>query len=306
MSCEAPTEGGEDSQDALKAFSLGLLSGADQEGMQLDELLQQFSGILHRADLRRVELYDTTRSITGDEGITPNANDTQERLLERYLPDGGASSRDDHTQDTRGSLTESTAQLLCDIQLSAPTFSWNNLQETVEDENDDQIAENLSKLSVSSKATRHLPTEYLKPICRKELGEQASSTIKSLRGQWATGSDLSSYTWPGLSNYRDASPDPVGMTASAAMPRSQPAPGTMSSLSMPGILAPSTQMPFRPPNSAGASLPTLKHQSQVHFEVETQSQTQDFASTQLVQGPFGNRNPLSFRRSLGKKRTIGF
>lgn len=262
--------------------------------------------MLQRADLRKAELREAIHSLDGDDGLAREAKDTQERLLERYSPTSAAYSRTDYTQDVEAALARSSVQLLCDMHLSATT-AWHNPERTDGAAENDQISENLSKLSVSSKPASLHPTAYLKPICKKELDELGPSTIKSLLGQWQTGSDLSSYTWPGLSNHRDSSPDTIEVTNSAAgVPRPRSSAAKQHSLSMPAMIASSMQTSFVPPNSAGASLPTLNHQSQVHFEADTQSQTQDFASTQLVQGPFGNRNPLSFRRSLGKKRTIGF
>lgn len=305
ISCEGLPEDGEEKPDALKAYSLNLLKGADPEGKQLDDFLQQSSSMLQRADLRKADLREAIHSLDGDDGLSLEAKDTQEQLLERYSPISTACTRTDYTQDVESALARSSVQLLCDMHLSATT-AWHSLGRTVSAAEKDPISEDLSKLSVSSKPASLYPTEYLKPICKKELDELGSSTIKSLLEQWQTGSDLSSYTWPGLSNYRDPSPDTIEMTNSAGVPRPRSSAAKQHSLSMPAMIASSMQTPFVPPNSAGASLPTLKHQSQVHFKTDTQSQTQDFASTQLVQGPFGNRNPLSFRRSLGKKRTIGF
>ncbi|GHJ88229.1 hypothetical protein NliqN6_4631 [Naganishia liquefaciens] len=305
ISCEVSTEG-QETPDALKAYSLGLLSGTEAEGMQLDDLMHQSTSLLHRANLQKVELNEAVRSVDGDEELAPNANDTQERLLERYLPASAAYGRCDHTQDVEAALAMSSVQLLCDLHLSATT-AWYNRKSTRGDGENDQISENLSKLSVSSKSASLHPTEYLEPICRKELFAPGTSTIKSLLGQWQFGSDPSTYAWPGLSNYRDFSPESTQETSfnpDVTRPRFYAA--KQHSLTMPATIASSLQNPYVPSNSAGASLPPLKHQSQVHFETETESQTQDFASTQLVQGPFGNRNPLSFRRSLGKKRTIGF
>jgi hypothetical protein len=297
ISCEVPEEGVEQREEELKGFSLELLQKPDPDGAQVDDLVQQFSSILNRADLCKVDVLDAARSIQGDQTLASNTLDAQKRLLERYIP-----VNDANAPDVTASLKLATAELLCDIKLSAPAFVYRNSEEMDQGE-DDQMGE-----SVDSKITQRLPTQYLKPEFKKKtLNDPGLSTIKSLVGQWKVGTDVSDYKWPGLSNWREPSPDlDADKPSLASIPRSQPASARTRASSLRPITPPPIQSPSRPQDSAGPSRPRRKHQSQVHFAEDTQSQTQDFASTQLVPGPHGNRKPVSFRRPLAKKRRTGF
>lgn len=304
MSCEVPEEGVEQREEELKGFSLELLEDSDPDGAQVDALVQQFSSMLNRADVHRVDVLDAARSIQGDQTLASNTLDAQKRLLERYVPSSAATGHDKIPENVTDSLKLATAELLCDIKLSAPTFVYRNSEGMGHGEEDDHMGEN-----VDWESARHLPTEYLKPTLSKKntLDAPGLSTIKSLVGQWKVGTNVSDYKWPGRSNWREPSPNLDGPKLSAAgMSRSQPAPSRTRASSLRPITPPPIQSPSRPPDSAGPSKPRRKHQSQVHFAEDTQSQTQDFAATQLVPGPHGNRKPVSFRRPLAKKRRTGF
>lgn len=303
ISAETTQDDRQERPDSLKEYDLGLLPGNRQEQQQLGDLLEQSASALNRLNARKVDLAGTTRRIGGDETTTLSLGDSYDRLVDSYLFSGNFALQDESARRLRLMQDQSIAQLLRDIHLSAPTFALDRMQDSRPD-NDDQITETLSRLSFGVGSGKHLPTRQ-----KSSSGpaNPVSAAVRTALSHWELGSDPSTYVPPALPEADDMALDDDATRppiASAVDPstRAVKLPRVSSTYNS----APPVRMDAPPSPSAGASLPTFKIQSQVHFEAETQSQSQDFASTQIVPGPFGSRTALSFRRSLGKKRTIGF
>ena len=112
------------------------------------------------------------------------------------------------------------------------------------------------------------------------------ATVRALLLQWTIGNDPSGYAWPGITSHVNGTRNLIGLKEALPAPeRVQPM--------RPLLFETSTQPHF---NSEQRE-PLMSSQSQPVNEI---------ASTQMLPGPFANRNPISFRRGGAKKRTIGF
>lgn len=305
VSAETAQEELEERPDSLKGYDLGLLPGNKEEQQQLSDLLEHSASALNRLMFRKIDLGDTSRRISGDVTTASDVGDSYDRLGESYLFTRNTDLPRESEGRLRSMQDQSIAQLLRDLHLSVPIFVFDRMQDSRQGGNDDQISETLSRLSFGAGVGERASGQY--PSA--ENGRGTSSAVRTVLSHWELGSDPSTYVPPAMFDTHDLSLDkastqlPIAATADTP-PRTVKLPRFNSTLTS----APPIRMDAAPPSpSAGASLPTYKNQSQVQFEPETQSQSQEFASTQIEPGPFGNRTALSFRRSLGgKKRTIGF
>lgn len=304
ISAETAPEDRQERPDSLKPYSLGLLPGNKQEQQQLEDLLEQSESVLNRLKSRKADLGNTMRKISGDKTIASSVGDNYDRFAESYLPIRSAAPYNGFDGKLRSMQDQSIAQLLGDLHLSIPTFALARTQETHQSGNEDQISETLSRLSFDAGTRKRLTAKQ----DSHTLAETSLSTVWNVLSQWELGTDPSTYIPPTLPETLDLSLDDgsTQLAATAATDYTTRAAVKLPRASLPSNSGPPFSMEAPPSPSAGASLPTFKNQSQVHFETDTQSQSQDFASTQIVPGPFGSRNAPSFRRSLGKKRTIGF
>lgn len=303
MSCETASEERQERSDSLKGYSLGLLPGDNQEQQQLNNLIDEFASALNRLDLQKADLGNTTRRISGDGIVAVSVDESWDRLLEWYLPGKKTSPCDQSDETLRSVQNQSIMQLLCDVHLSVPTFALTQSPDMRNSGHDDQISETLARLSFGPRFGN--PLSSGKNL--QTTGELSPSPIRSVLSQWELGSDPTTYVSPGLPEPHASSLGESGME----LPSTIAPDSSTRTVRSPRQSGPSTsRQPIHtalpPTPSGGASLPTTKNQSQVHFAIETQDQSQDYASTQIVPGPFGSRNAPSFRRSLGKKRTIGF
>lgn len=243
------------------------------------------------------------RKISGDETITSSVGDSYDRLTESYLPTRSTALYNEFDRRLRSMQDQSIAQLLSDLHLSIPTFALARTPDTHHSGNEDQISETLSRLSFDAGTRKRLSAQQNSHT----PAEKNLSNIRNVLSQWELGTDPATYIPPAALEPNDLSLDEGTTQLPQAAATDDPRRAVkLPRSSLPSNTGPPFQMEAPPSPSAGASLPTYKNQSQVHFETDTQSRSQDFASTQIVPGPFGSRNAPSFRRSLGKKRTIGF
>jgi hypothetical protein len=127
------------------------------------------------------------------------------------------------------------------------------------------------------------------PEKREKSGEtqDKAATMTSLLDQWQPGIDPSTYSWPGLTSHS------TGTRIQREAEEATPTPRNLAERAP--ALEPSTQ-----PQS-------LAQRRQLVAPASSQSQgIEELASTQILPGPFANRQPLSFRRGPNKIRTVGF
>jgi len=118
--------------------------------------------------------------------------------------------------------------------------------------------------------------------------QDETAAMRSLLAQWQPGIDPSTYAWPGLTSHSTGTRIQLEEEEEALpTPRNPP--------ERPPALEPRTQ-----PQS-------LSQRRQLVAYGTGQSQgMEELASTQILPGPFANRQPISFRKAPNKSRTIGF
>lgn len=313
MSCENSM--GEErfaQSDSVKSYTLLLSHDRVEKQVQLQDLLERLNMVLDRSELRISQLRDTIFRITGEISLASESSTGLEALEEGYLGGIDVYSPDEPLGKVHQRQQDAAFRLLCDLHLSATTLAPAAKDSGQQADRDTNISETLSRLSFSPPSKTTVPrTAFLKPSSSAECSEITAATIQALSSQWEIGSDPIDYVWPGKSNHR-------ALDAEEDLPETFPQrpvrnpPSNVPAFRLPRQSAlfnssPALNPPFAPNFGTGESLPMLGTPSQVHFEGDSQRQPQDFASSQVMQGPFGGRNGASFRRSLGgKKRTIGF
>lgn len=124
---------------------------------------------------------------------------------------------------------------------------------------------------------------------RKEdtrMKENKAATMTALLAQWGIGTDPTGYAWPGITSHITGTRVVVEPKVAAPPPeRLQP------------VRPFAPEMQTQPIFESRRRDPLMSSQSQGVDEM---------ASTQMLPGPFANRNTVSFRRGGAKKRTIGF
>lgn len=312
MSCEAVDVDDRGTQsDSLKSYNLLLSQDRVEKQVQFQDLLERLNVLLDRSELRITQLRDAITQITGDTSLINVRTEGLEALEEGYLGGVDVYSPKEPLGKVHQRQQDAAFRLLCDLQLSATSVT-SPTNDSEQRRNKDNITETLSRLSFSPSAKNNVPaTRLLRPRTLSKCSDTTSATIQTLSSQWDIGVDPLQYVWPGKSNHR--TPDVEGDP-----PASLPQPPVRNATSnAPGWRLPRQSMLFNsspaphplftPTFGTGESLPLPSTPSQVHFDGDSQRQTQDFASSQVMQGPFGGRNGASIRRSFGgKKRTIGF
>jgi hypothetical protein len=119
-----------------------------------------------------------------------------------------------------------------------------------------------------------------------QMTENKAATMTALLAQWGIGTDPTGYAWPGITSHRTGTKVVVEPKVAAPPPeRLQP------------VRPFAPEMQTQPIFESRRQDPLMSSQSQGVDEM---------ASTQMLPGPFANRNTVSFRRGGAKKRTIGF
>ncbi|KAJ9097745.1 hypothetical protein QFC21_004783 [Naganishia friedmannii] len=298
--------------DPFKSYTLRLSRDRAEKQVELQDLLEKLHGVLDRSDLRISQCQDSIHKITGEISLASSPNTGLEALEQGYLGGIDVYSPDEPLGRVHQRQQDATFRLLCDLQLSATTLTSSTNDNEQQADKAINISETLSRLSFSPPSKSTVPrTTLLKPISTTECLDTNSASIQALSSQWEIGSDPIHYVWPGKSNHR-------ALHAEEDLPASLPQPPVRK----PSSIVPAFKLPrqsalitsspalhplFTPNSGSGESWPMPSTPSQVQFEGDSQRHSKDFASSQVMQGPFGGRNGASFRRSLGgKKRTIGF
>lgn len=179
---------------------------------------------------------------------------------------------------------------LCLAGIGPETEEWHDPQSSqltqhgpsVEAEHADNVSPSYSLLRLRRIVPNHEKREGLAQT------PDSTATMSFLLAQWQPGDDPSTYSWPGLTSHSTGTRIPLEEEAAAvstqrSLPETAPAVG------------PSTQ-------------PQPLSQRRQHVApISSHSQgIGEFASTQILPGPFANRQPSSFRRGPNNSRTIGF
>ncbi|KAJ9124045.1 hypothetical protein QFC22_000838 [Naganishia vaughanmartiniae] len=297
--------------DSLKSYALGLSHDRVEKLQQFQDLLERLNAVLNRSDFGISQLRDTIFRITGEISLASAPSTALESLEEGYLGGIEVYSPDEPLAEVHQRQQDATFRLLCDLHISATTLVSPTDDSAQHNYKDINISETLSRLSFSRPSKGTAPrTAFLKAMASAECSETTSITLQTLSSQWEIGSDPGQYAWPGKSNHRALDPG-EDLPASLPPPPVRNPTSDVRTFRLPRQSALFNSSPALHPLSTpnfgtGESLPISNTPSQVHFEGDSQRQSQDFASSQVLQGPFGGRNGTSFRKSLGKKRTIGF
>lgn len=179
-------------------------------------------------------------------------------------------------------------RLAIDLQLSEVSISTDDRLSAQVSTNgalyDPSYPEDLNETRPALAYLRRRPTQSTEG--ETAIDNSKIATMRSLLSQWTVGTDPSKYSWPGLTSH-------VTGTRVVKEPElAKPPPEPLQHV-RPPVLETSTQPVFdsrrRQPLMSSQSMPG-----------------EELAATQMLPGPFANRNTTSFRRGGAKKRTIGF
>jgi hypothetical protein len=185
------------------------------------------------------------------------------------------------------------AKLAIDLRLAGigiETVDWHAPQASQSIYNDPSVETENEDIGNQGSGLLYLKRGVPREEKKEDSDEKGNkiATIRSLLAQWQPGTDPAMYAWPGL-------------TAHATGTR---------------LLAQEEEVDMPVLNHLQGGPPVLELQTQpqplsqhrqIVAHASSQSQgLQEFASTQILPGPFANRQPISTRRGLGKTRTMGF